>query len=182
MKDQEKTTSDIPTAKASRPSRPWRTRILAWTLGAVMGGMAVGAVSHAGMGHFCGPFGHGPWAAAGVEAVEERRHWIGFGVDRMLTRIDASDQQKTEVKAIVERLADEMHPLRLDAVANRKALIELLTQAEVDRAGLEALRERQMTQAQEMSNYVVAALGEAAAVLTPEQRVALGERFERRRH
>jgi len=182
MKDQEKTTNEHRATDSSTSFRPWRTRVLAWTLGAVMGGMAVGAVSHAGMGYGCGHFGHGPWAVVDDDAAEERRHWIGFGIERILTKVDASEQQKAEVKDIVDRLATEMLPMREQFMTNRKALLALLTQPEIDRTEMETLRSRQIAQADEMSRQVVASLGDAAAVLTPEQRTQLVERFERFRH
>ncbi|MEA3276788.1 MAG: periplasmic heavy metal sensor [Pseudomonadota bacterium] len=183
MKDQEANGSEPSKRETAKPFRPWRTRILAWTLGAVMGGMAVGAVSHARMGGgWCGPIGHGPWGGVGDEYAEERRQWIGFGIERMLSRVDASDQQKTEVKAVVERLARDMDPAREQLASNRKALVQLLTEPEIDRAGLETLRSRQMVQAEAISAQLVTALGDAAEVLTPQQRTELAERFRPSRH
>jgi Spy/CpxP family protein refolding chaperone len=177
MKDNQANAAQSPKADAKTQCWPWRNRIVAGMLGIVLGAAAVGTLSHAGFGPVCGHFGHGPWAASGLEAAEARREWVGFAIDRMLTKVEASDAQKAEVQAIVEPLATEMQPLRETFAANRESMMQLLLAPEIDRAAMEALRSEQMDQADTISRALVATLADVAEVLTPEQRSELASRI-----
>jgi len=166
-----------PKADSNTRYRPWRNRIVAGMLGVVLGASAVGTFSHAGFGPGCGHFGHGPWAASGPEAAEAKRAWVGFAIDRMLTKVAASDAQKTEVQAIVDRLAADIQPLRATFAANRESMVQLLLAPEIDRAALEVLRGEQVAQADAISRALVTALADMADMLTPEQRSELASRI-----
>jgi Spy/CpxP family protein refolding chaperone len=181
MTDNQANAAQSPKAEVNTRCRPWRNRIVAGMLGVVLGAAAVGTLSHAGFGPGCGHFGHGPWAASGPEAAEARREWIGFAIDRMLTKVEASDAQKTEVQAIVEPLATEMQPLRETFAANRESMVQLLLAPEIDRAAMETLRSEQMDQADTISRALVTTLADVADVLTPEQRSRLASRIAERR-
>jgi Spy/CpxP family protein refolding chaperone len=123
-----------------------------------------------------------------------RRHWHGGGpidpaqLDRQLERmlkhfyveIDATEAQKRELEPIVKQAAKDLLPMREQLHAARREALGLLSQERVDPAALEALRARQITLADEASRRLTRALGEAAEVLTPEQRRDLAARFARR--
>ena len=177
MTDNQGNPAQSPQADSNTRYRSWRNRIVAGMLGAVLGATSVGTLSHAGFGLGCGHFGHGPWAASGREAVEARREWVGFAIDRMLTKVEASDTQKGEVQAIVDRLASEMQPLRDTFAANRESMVQLLLAPEIDRAKIEGLRGEQLDQADAISRALVTALADVGDVLTPEQRSALASRI-----
>ena len=76
--------------------------------------------------------------------------------------------------------ANDLMPIRAEIIETRQAgeLIGLLTAPTVDRAAIEAFRVEKMDIADRASRRVAQALGEAAEVLTPEQRVELGERLQ----
>ena len=164
-------------AKTRTRSRWWRNPIAAGMLGVVLGASGVGALSHAGYGPGFGHLGHGPWSAGGPEAAETRRAWMGFAVERMLTKVEATDAQKAEVQAILEPLGDELPPLRDAFVANRESMARLLLAPEIDRAAMEVLRRSQIDQVDTISQTLVTTLADVADVLTPEQRSALASRL-----
>ena len=66
-------------------------------------------------------------------------------------------------------------------LAARKRAVELLAEPTVDRAAIEALRAEQVARADAASKRLARALGDAAEVLTPEQRKQLAERIEEMR-
>jgi Spy/CpxP family protein refolding chaperone len=177
MTDNQAKATQSPKADSNTRCRSWRNRIFAGMVGVILGATAVGTFTHAGLGPGCGHFGHGPWAAGGPEAAEARREWVGFAIDRMLTKVEASDAQKAEVQAILEPLATEMQPLRETFAANRESMVQLLLAPEIDRAAMETLRSEQMDQADTISRALVTTLADVADVLTPEQRSALASRI-----
>jgi Spy/CpxP family protein refolding chaperone len=177
MTDNQAKATQSPKADSNTRCWSWRNRIFAGMVGVILGATAVGTLTHAGFGPGCGHFGHGPWAARGPEATEARREWVGFAIDRMLTKVEASDAQKAEVRAIVEPLATEMQPLRETFAANRESMVQLLLAPEIDRAAMEALRSEQMDQADTISRALVTTLADVADVLTPEQRSELASRI-----
>mgnify|MGYP001814585594 CR=1 FL=1 len=177
MKDNQANAAQSANANSNTRCRSWRNRIVAGMVGVVLGATAVGTLSHARFGPGCGHFGHGPWAASGPEAAEARREWVGFAIDRLLTKVEASDAQKAEVQAIVEPLATEMQPLRETLAANRETMVQLLLAPQIDRAAMEALRSEQMDQADAISRALVTKLADVADVLTPEQRSEVASRI-----
>lgn len=119
------------------------------------------------------------------------RHGGGHGpefvlwkLDRMLGAIDASEGQRAEVEAIVAAAMIEIRELRPRRADLQKGVVAALTGAEVDRAELEAIRAEHSARIDAVSERVALAIGDAASVLTQEQRGALAdlveERMERR--
>lgn len=123
----------------------------------------VGAEHHQHHKHFR----HGPRDPAHAHKGMERR------IDRMLTSVKASAEQKTKVKAIAKSAFDDLRPLEKISRANRAQQFELLTQAKVDTAALEKLRQQKLQLADQRSERINKAMIDAAAVLTPAQRVEL---------
>lgn len=58
---------------------------------------------------------------------------------------------------------------------DRQAFIEILSQPEIDRAKLQALRSERIQEMAQRSERMTQAFADAAEVLTPEQRAKLGE-------
>ena len=100
-------------------------------------------------------------------------------VDRLGWAVDASSEQKQKIKAVVQRLADDLRPMREQHMDLRRQIRDVLTAPTIDRGKLEALRAENMRLADQASQRITGALAEAAEVLTPDQRADLARRLER---
>jgi Spy/CpxP family protein refolding chaperone len=118
-------------------------------------------------------------ASKNPEAQRERAE---FATDWVLNKLDATDAQRTQVKAIVAGTLQELAPLRDQHRQHREAFLAALAQPDVDRATLEDLRRAELQLAENASQRIVTAVADAAAVLTPEQRAELVKMAERFRH
>lgn len=122
------------------------------------------------------------WAAV-QRPLASLRHFGGgamklhaeFMVDRALKQVDATDEQRREVEAIVGRLFERHKARRAEHQGMHDELAAALTAEKVDRARLESLRARHLAQAEACSREIAAAVADAADVLTVEQRRALLE-------
>jgi Spy/CpxP family protein refolding chaperone len=156
-----------------------RRRFFAGLLaGTALGGLlatGISAWSHDGPG-----FGRcGGRHACSPEAQRER---LEFATDWVLKKADATEQQKQQVKGIVQAAAQELAPIREQHHQHRDAFLAALTRPTVDRQALEQLRQAELQLAEAASTRIVQALADVADVLTPEQRtqlVKLAEQFRR---
>jgi len=121
-----------------------------------------------------GPFG-GSWSGPLDPAQIEDR------ADRMIRHLsielDASNDQQEKLRTIMRGMLKDVIPAREKAQAARRQARDLLTQTNIDRAAMEKLRAEQIALADNVSKRVVQALGDAAEVLSPEQRRKLNDRF-----
>jgi protein CpxP len=144
-------------------SNPSRTRrglkivVFAAAAFAVVG--AALASAHAGMWH------HGPSA----EAMEMHLDHV----QAMLTKISASDAQKTQIDGIFKGAMTDLQAAHEQHFSGLKQMHELLLAPTVDRARIEELRVAQIRSFDQESQRLLTALDDAADVLTPEQRAAL---------
>ncbi len=93
----------------------------------------------------------------------------------MLTKIGASDAQKSQIEGILKPAFDDMKAAHESHSAAFKQFHEAITAPSIDRARLESLRAEQIKSLDEASKRLVTAISDAAEVLTPEQRAALVE-------
>ena len=122
-----------------------------------------GAIAYAHQG---GGMHHGPMAAHGMEMHLDH-------MSAMLTRIGASEAQRSQVEGILKGAFTELETtqqLHHDAMGKAH---ELLLAPSVDRAQIEALRAGQMRAFDDASKRMLTAFEDAAEVLSPEQRTAL---------
>ncbi len=172
--------SDNKQPESGRPF--WRRRDV-WVVGLALAvlGVAVVAVptamafrslgDHGGHG-----FAHNP---------EQARERAAFGVEWAFRAVDATEEQRQEGKAVVERLVDQLIPLGERHREHREAVVRELVRPQIDRAALEQLREEGMALADEASRIAVDGVADLAEVLSPEQRAELLElvhRFHRGDH
>jgi len=147
-------------------SNPKRRRVgliaIAATLVAITGGTL--AFAHSGGGH------HGPMAGNSQKHLEH--------MQAMLTKIGASDAQKSQIEGILKPAFDEMKAAHESHSAAFKQFHEAITAPSIDRARLESLRADQIKSMDEASKRLVTAISDAAEVLTPEQRAALAKTIE----
>ena len=168
MQEHPDTTPLPPNAPTGR-SRFGRWLLLATLLltAAATGGIASRAIGQ----HANGPFMGGPLDPIRVEDRADRmtRH--------MAIEIDASNEQQEKLRAIVKSAVRDLLPIREKSVLARDRAQALLTGPTVDRAAIEQFRTEQMSLADAASRRFAQALGDAAEVLTLEQRRKLHERI-----
>jgi protein CpxP len=102
-------------------------------------------------------------------------------VRHLAIEIDATPEQVTKLRAIAKDAVNELVPMRERAASARERARALLTGATVDRAAIEKFRADQIALADEASRRIAKALGDAAEVLTAEQRHKLDERIAEHR-
>ena len=143
-------------------SNPKRRRLtvaaIAASLLAIAGGTLVYA--HSGSGH------HGPMA--GRETEDHLEH-----MQAMLTKIGASDAQKSQIEGLLKPAFEEMKAAHEAHSAAFEQFHEAITAPSIDRAKIEALRAEQLKSLDEASKRMLTAITDAAEVLSPDQRAAL---------
>jgi len=166
---------DVRSKESTGRSRKfWVGALLTALVGTILAGGAIVSTqaagwSHEGHGHR-GHFGHDP------ELARERAE---FAASWVLGRIDATDEQQEQVKAIIGRSVDDLMALAEQHRQSREAWIAELSKPTIDRAALDQLRQGGIETADAATVRVVEALADAAEVLTPEQRAELIEMAER---
>ena len=119
----------------------------------------------------------------GGEALDpvERNHRIEYGVNRALSKVDATDEQKKKITAIVQSASTDLRSLRQKRMDTRKAMREAMEAPTIDRAKLEKLRGEQMQVADAASKRFVQAMTDAGEVLTADQRQKFFKNLEEHR-
>ena len=98
-------------------------------------------------------------------------------VRHMAIELDATDAQQDKLRAVVKAAVKDLIPLREKAQAARLKARELLTQPTIDRAEIEKFRTEQVALADTFTKRVSQAIGDAAEILTPDQRRKLNDRL-----
>lgn len=105
----------------------------------------------------------------------------GRGLERMLDGVNATADQRTQIKTIAERARADLKAQREAGKGTRDQFMTLFTQPTVDANAAEALRAQTMQQHDQASRRMMQAMIEVSRVLTPEQRQHLAERMQQRR-
>lgn len=148
----------------SNPKRRIKTVAIVAALAAILGGAL--AFAHTGGSH------HGPMA--GRSAEDHLEH-----MQALLTKIGASEAQKTQIEAILKPALDDMKATHEAHFAAFKQFHEAISAPSIDRAQLETLRAAQVKLLDEASKRLVIAISDAAEVLSPDQRAALAQEIEK---
>ncbi|HEY7852305.1 MAG TPA: Spy/CpxP family protein refolding chaperone [Caulobacteraceae bacterium] len=119
------------------------------------------AMEHCGMGHGA-MAGHG-----GMHAM------MGGHIDKMLSEVDATPDQKSRVQAILKTAMESMGPVHERMASAHGDLHRLLAAPVIDRAALEQLRAARIADIDQASQAMVKAMADAAEVLSPAQRAKL---------
>lgn len=110
--------------------------------------------------------------------ADQHRERVAFVVDHMLGEIDASDEQRESIDAILESAFERADEAREGKEEHRAQLRAALTADTVDREALEALRVEALEHMEEASVALMDVLIETGEVLTPEQREQLATMVE----
>jgi len=174
MVDQRDTKPRSPDPSVNLPSRSGRRGMLVIAL------LAVALVAGVTGNILATAFGQGlPWHHFGMH------HGGMFGdpltpaqiddrIDRMTKHmaieLDATADQQGKIAAIAKAAVGDLRALREKAQAARSQAVALLTAPTIDRTAIERLRTEQIGLAETASKRIAQAVGDAAEVLSPEQR------------
>ena len=144
-------------------------------LGAIGGAattVAVGANAISGfarMGH------HMDDPAKLAERINHRAQW-------WLEQVDASDQQKRDVGAIITATTTELAPLVGAHRSGKEKMLAALGSDQVDRAAIEAIRQDHLSLADAVSAKLLDSAASVAEIMSLEQRQQLIEAIGEHRH
>jgi Spy/CpxP family protein refolding chaperone len=150
-------------------------------LGIALAGGVVLAAGALAAGHWRGG-GHGHGGFFRHEDPEAAREHMALATDWILTRVEATDDQKEQAKRIVSQAIDDLLPLVEEHRSGHETLIEEMTKASLDPEAIERLRQNHVDLFDRASKELSGSLQELAEVLTPEQRaelVSMARRFHR---
>jgi Spy/CpxP family protein refolding chaperone len=140
---------------------------------AVLGSVALSAWAQGGYGgHRGGHDGGGP-AMMGMPMQ-------GRMVERMLDSVNATAEQRAQIKQITESAAADRKARFESHRALREQGRQLFAQPTVDANAAEALRQQMMQQHDEASKRMLQTMLDISRVLTPEQRKLLADRAAQR--
>ena len=141
-----------------------------------------GAAATTAVGQYGPPWGwHGSRFMRGLLTPEQIEDRIDRGIRHAVIELDATPEQQEKLRAIAKGAVRDLLPMRDKAHAARARVAELLTQPKIDRAAIEAFRAEQLALADSASRRLAQAVGDAAEVLTPEQRQKAHEWVQWRR-
>lgn len=108
------------------------------------------------------------------------RHGHGFEhrIEHMLDALDASDEQRVEIRSALESLHDALAEGRDSRRDGHRAIAAALTGETVDLEAIEAIRAEHVERFDALSRQAAQALVKVAGVLSPEQRREIAGRLE----
>jgi periplasmic protein CpxP/Spy len=114
------------------------------------------------------------------------RHGPGQGgmlqlSERMLDQVNATAEQRAQIKQIMQTAATDMKAQRDGGRALRDQMMQLFTQPTVDARAAETLRQQMLAQHDQASKRTMQAMLDTSRVLTLEQRLKLADSLKQRR-
>jgi Spy/CpxP family protein refolding chaperone len=149
-------------------------------LGVILSGAVAMGAGALAAGHLGG--GHGRRGFFRHEDPELAREHVALATDWILTRVEATEDQKGQAKRVVSETFDDLLPLVQEHRSNHETLVEEMTKANFDPEAIERLRQNQVELFDRASKELSGSLTELAGILTPEQRVGLLEMAQKFRH
>jgi len=161
-----------PDARTGARSHRWLIAGLIVAGAAFGGSQLAGAVQHAA-GH------HDMGRHAAMDPAEMDRHAAAMA-DRVLA--NGTPEQRARLVSIMRSAHAEIAPMHQQLHQAHERARALLMQPRVDRTALETLRAEQIRQIDAASRRFVQAMGDAADMLTPEQRALLFDHMQGQNH
>ncbi|HOW47953.1 MAG TPA: Spy/CpxP family protein refolding chaperone [Rubrivivax sp.] len=106
---------------------------------------------------------------------------MGGMMFRMLDRVNATPEQRTQIQQIMERARTEMRAQFQAGQSLRDEAQTLFAQPTIDANAVEALRQKMLARQDAASKLMTQAMVDAARVLTPDQRKQMVEQMQQRR-
>jgi periplasmic protein CpxP/Spy len=136
--------------------------------------------------------GHGMHGMHGMQGMHSTHGGHGGGmamgmmghprmVERMLDSVNATSEQRGQVRQLVEAAQKDLAGQRDAGRALRDQTMSLFTQPTVDARAVETLRQQMLAQHDNASKRTAQLMIDISRVLTPEQRRQLAERMAQRR-
>lgn len=122
----------------------------------------------------------GPHAEGAAFFVGHHGPHMGHMIDRMLDGVNATEQQRAQIKQITQAAAADLKAQREANRGLREQMMQAFTQPTVDANAVEALRQQQLAAHDQISKRMTQAMLDASKVLTPEQRKTLAEKMKKR--
>lgn len=121
--------------------------------------------------------GHGAWGAGkeGAPSEEQREKFMEKRLSRMLSHLNATPQQETQIKAVFANHKTQMKALHEERKQLRDATRTLMTSPTIDAAAVEGVRNKMVAQAEKSSRVFAAVALQVGQVLTQAQRQQLAE-------
>lgn len=101
--------------------------------------------------------------------------------ERMLDRINATPEQRTQIRQIMDAARTDMQAQRQAQQGLRDQAMQLFAQPNVDARAAEALRQQMLAQHDQRSKRMMQAMIDASRVLTPEQRKLMADNMKKHR-
>ena len=129
------------------------------------------------------PPGAGDGGPMGMMAAGPMGMMAGPGrhLDRMLDSVNASADQRAQIKAIFDAARTDLKALHDAAAPLHDQGMKLFTAPTVDARAAEALRQQMLAQHDKASQRMMQAMLDVSRVLTPEQRQQIADAMARRR-
>lgn len=121
--------------------------------------------------------GHGDPAGMGGPGMGPM---MGGHVEHMLDMVDATETQRSQIKAIMDAARNDVKPQRESLRGLHEQGLALFSATNVDAAAVEALRQKGSALHEQVSKRMSQAMVDAARVLTPEQRSKLAAKLKQR--
>lgn len=159
-----------------------------WKRRSALAGLALGAITLAGVGAYAasddmrggpGMFAHmgGPGGHHGGYMQKAKGDFMEYRMDRALSAVDATDEQKQKIKAIFAKARESMEAMRGEPGEMRDEIKAVLEKPVIDRDAVEAMRKARLQKMDDASKIMTTAMVDAADVLTPDQRAKLAKEF-----
>lgn len=121
----------------------------------------------------------------GFTACRHGHHRGGFdefdieaATNRIASRLDLSETQKADLKAIAGEIAAKAQEMRDDRQRQHQQLADLVRQERISRDEVDRMIDEKMQKMQELADFSVERLVAFHATLTPEQREKIAARIE----
>lgn len=148
-----------------------------WKKPLIIGAVALAALAGVGAAAFAdgGPDDFGPHMGMRGRLM---RGFMEYRINQILTDVGANDAQKAKLEALIKTTMDEVRPDRNEMRHMHDEALDLLTAPTIDRTAIEALRVKHVAEVDARSKTIAKAIGDAAEVLTPEQRKKLVDELD----